>query len=108
MCVMVNLRNTNEVQTILIPKVSTKGSPRVLILTGQTDNSVHRFEVQDGREFALYYSLDICLPQGVAVGMYDYELQAGPESLGKGVARIAGVIDVIQNGGVIQYGQYNG
>lgn len=106
---MVYLNNTQEAQTIFIPKVFTGATGNLsLHLRNTIDLDVVIDDVIDIQTSDLYFNLSISLPVGMVDGEYEYSLSDNGEILSTGILVIGEMTaQTEQYNKSIQYEQYS-
>lgn len=104
---MVYLCNTDEPQTVFIPKNGAgHDGPMTFRMRSTVGHDVTVDDVKDLNTSGLYYDIAVALPSGTADGEYEYALTAGELVLSEGIAVIGGQSKAHEYDRSIEYRQY--
>lgn len=104
---MVYLCNTDEPQTVFVPKNGVEhDGPMAFSLRSTVGHGVTVDGVTDLNTSGLYYNIAVALPAAMPGGEYEYALTAGELVLSEGIAVIGESAKVHEYEKNIEYRQY--
>lgn len=104
---MLYLRNTTELQWLMIPKDIGSASRELSLLVKSTvDKAALSLDVLDNGTFEHYYNVKLNLPSGMEDGEYEYSLLEDGKSLSKGLLMLGKSAPMGEYNKTITYEQY--
>lgn len=104
---MLYLRNTTELQWLMIPKdINSASRDFSLLVKSTVDKTALSLDVLDNGTFDHYYNVKLNLPSGMVDGEYEYSLLEDGKSISKGLLMIGKAERVSEYNKTISYEQY--
>lgn len=104
---MIYIKNTTDAQTMFVPRNGEAVSGDMdLHVRNTTDQVEFTIPVTDLGTSGLYFNVAFSLPEGIAVGEYEYRLKSGLIVLSCGLLFIGDLIRPGQHEETIKYRQY--